>query len=96
MFLRLYLFAVAFLVGEKAVLPFRVVWCVLVFCGAVLSVRAVWTLGDIGNALMAAPNLVAVLLLSGVVISMTRGGEYHRKIQKHDDSAHAKGLHEVD
>ena len=88
--------SISFLFGEKAVFPFRILWCVLVFCGAVLSVRAVWTLGDIGNALMTAPNLVAVLLLSGVVVSMTRGGEYHRKIQKHDDSAHAKGLHKVD
>ncbi|PHR93568.1 MAG: sodium:alanine symporter family protein [Robiginitomaculum sp.] len=88
--------SISYLLGEKAVFPFRIIWCVFTFCGAILSVQAVWTLGDIGNAVMAAPNLLAVLLLSGVVVSMTRGGEYHRKIQKHDESAHAKGLHNVD
>ena len=88
--------AISYLIGESAVFPFRVIWCIFTFGGAILSVKAVWTLGDIGNALMAAPNLIAVLLLSGVVASMTRGGEYHRKIQPHDDSAHAKGLHDVD
>lgn len=88
--------AISFLIGEKAVFPFRVIWCIFTFGGAILSVKAVWTLGDIGNALMAAPNLVAVLMLSGIVASMTRGGEYHRKIQAHDDSAHAQGLHDVD
>lgn len=88
--------SLSYLIGEKAVVPFRVIWCIFTFFGAILSVKAVWTLGDIGNAIMAAPNLVAVLLLSGVVVSMTRGGEYHRKIEEHDDSAHAKGLHDVD
>jgi len=88
--------AISYLIGESAVFPFRIIWCIFTFGGAILSVKAVWTLGDIGNALMAAPNLIAVLLLSGVVASMTRGGEYHRKIQPHDDSAHAKGLHDVD
>jgi len=88
--------AISFLFGEKAVLPFRVIWCVFTFAGALLTVQSVWKLGDIGNAVMAAPNLVAVLLLSGVVASMTRGGKDTRPIQPHDKSAHAKGLHNVD
>lgn len=88
--------SISYLLGEKAVLPFRIIWCLFIFAGAILSVRAVWTFGDIGNALMAAPNLVAILLLSGIVASMTRGGEYARRIEPHDDSAHAKGLHSVD
>ena len=88
--------AISFLFGEKAVFPFRIVWCIFTFGGAMLTVKSVWKLGDIGNAVMAAPNLIAILLLSGVVVSITRGGEYHRKIQKHDESAHAKGLHNVD
>ena len=88
--------AIAFLAGEKSVLPFRIVWCIIVFCGAVLPVQAVWTMGGIGNGLMAAPNLIAVLLLSGLVVSMSRGGKDTRKVEHHDDSAHAKGLHDVD
>ena len=88
--------SISYLLGEKAVLPFRIIWCLLIPAGAMFSVRAVWTFSDIGNALMAAPNLVAILLLSGIVASMTRGGEYARRIEPHDDSAHAKGLHSVD
>ena len=88
--------AISYLIGEKAVLPFRVIWCVFTFGGAMLTVKSVWKLGDIGNAIMATPNLIAVLLLSGVVVSMTRGGPYKRKIQPHDESAHAKGLHNID
>lgn len=88
--------AVAFLFGEKAVLPFRVIWCFIVFAGATLPVKAVWTMGDIGNGLMATPNLIAVLLLSGVVISMSKGGKDTRPVEKHDASEHAKGLHRAD
>ncbi len=88
--------AISFLFGEKSVLPFRVIWCIFTFMGALLAVKSVWKLGDIGNAAMAAPNLIAVLLLSGVVVSMTRGGKDTRPIQPHDESAHAKGLHNVD
>ena len=83
--------AIAFLAGERAVLPFRVVWCVVVFLGAVLPVSAVWKIGDIGNGLMATPNLIAVLLLSGVVIGLSRGET--RKVRAYDHSAHAKGLY---
>jgi len=61
-----------------------------------LTVKSVWKLGDIGNAVMAAPNLIAILLLSGVILSMTRGGPYKRKIQPHDESAHAKSLRKAD
>ena len=88
--------AVSFMFGEKAVFPFRIVYCGFVFLGAVIPLRAVWTMGDIGNIFMATPNLIAIILLGGVVVSMTRGGEYHRKVHEHDESAHAKGLHNVE
>jgi len=88
--------AVSFMFGEKAVFPFRIVYCMFVFLGAVIPLRAVWTMGDIGNIFMATPNLIAIILLSGVVISMTRGGPYKREIQPHDESAHAKKLQKVD
>lgn len=88
--------SIAFLAGEKSVLPFRVIWCVVVFLGAVLPVQAVWTIGGIGNGLMATPNLIAVLLLSGIVVSISKGGKDTRKVHEHDESAHAKGLHDVE
>ncbi len=87
--------SIAYLAGEKSVLPFRIVWCVIVFAGAVLPVQAVWTIGGIGNGLMATPNLIAVLLLSGIVVSISRGGKDTREVHKHDESAHALGLHDV-
>lgn len=85
--------AAAFLFGERAVLPFRFAWCVIVFCGAVLPVKAVWAMGDIGNGLMATPNLIAVLALSGVVVAMSRGKDDPRTVEEYDESAHAKGLY---
>ena len=88
--------SVSFMFGEKAVFPFRIVYCILVFVGAIIPATAVWTMGDIGNIFMATPNLIAVILLSGVVVSMTRGGKDTRPIHPHDESAHAKGLHNVD
>ena len=88
--------AIAYLFGEGLVKPFRIAWCFVVFAGATLPVKAVWTMGDIGNGLMATPNLIAVLLLSGVVVSIARGGKDTRKVEPHDDSAHAKGLHSHD
>jgi len=87
---------VSYLFGEKVVFPFRIFWVLFVFLGAIQEVKVAWTLSDIGNAMMAAPNLVAVLLLSGIVVSMTRGGSRHRKIHPHDESEHAKGLHSTD
>ncbi len=87
--------AISFMFGEKSVFPFRIIWCGFVFLGAILPLRAVWTLGDIGNIFMATPNLIAIILLAGVVVSMTRGGD-KRKIQKYDESAHAKILLKAD
>jgi AGCS family alanine or glycine:cation symporter len=40
--------------------------------GSVLTLKAVWSLADIANALMAIPNLIALLALSGVIVSETR------------------------
>lgn len=53
-------------------LLFRIVWVVLIFCGAVANLALVWNLADIMNALMAVPNLVSLLLLSGVCVTLTR------------------------
>ncbi|ABI77075.1 amino acid carrier protein [Hyphomonas neptunium ATCC 15444] len=59
--------AVTFLVGEWATKPFRYIWVVIIFIGAMAEVNIVWLFGDIANASMAFPNLIAILLLSGVV-----------------------------
>ncbi len=65
--------AAQYLLGVRVVLPYRLLWVGFVFVGSVLELKTVWTIADILNALMAIPNLIALLLLSGTVISLTRG-----------------------
>ena len=63
--------ALTCLVGEWATHPFRYAWVFVVFTGAMITnTDALWLLGDIANASMAFPNLLAILLLSGVVIKL--------------------------
>jgi AGCS family alanine or glycine:cation symporter len=64
--------AVEYLLGVGAVLPYRLMWVGAVMVGSVLSLPAVWNFADIANALMAIPNLVSLLALSGVVVAETR------------------------
>ena len=62
-----------YLLGEKAVRPYRLLFCIAVFIGAVIpEVELVWKCADIMNILMAVPNLVGLLGLSGVVVLQTR------------------------
>ncbi|MEZ4568431.1 MAG: alanine:cation symporter family protein [Desulfobacterales bacterium] len=63
---------VDYLFGEKMVMPYRVLYCLLLPVGASLKLSKIWTLSDIFNALMAWPNLVGLIFLSPVVIKMTR------------------------
>ncbi len=68
--------SIEFLVGYRAVTPYRVIFILAIFFGAVRSLDFVWTLSDVMNGLMALPNLVGLLFLSGVVATETR--EYLR------------------
>lgn len=62
--------AITYLVGEWATKPFRFLWVGVIFIGAMAQVEFVWKFGDLANASMALPNLIAILLLSSVVIAM--------------------------
>jgi AGCS family alanine or glycine:cation symporter len=61
-----------YLVGEWAIVPYRVLFVVAVFVGAVRSLDFVWLFSDVMNGLMALPNLVGLLLLSGVLARESR------------------------
>jgi AGCS family alanine or glycine:cation symporter len=61
-----------YLVGPRSILPFRVLWTIAAFLGAVTHLDLAWTIADTLNALMAVPNLVALLALSPVVVRLTR------------------------
>lgn len=66
-----------YLVGTKAILPFRLVWVIAVPFGAIAQLDFAWLLADTLNGLMAIPNLLSLLLLSPVVVALTR--EYFAK-----------------
>ncbi|MEB3241547.1 MAG: sodium:alanine symporter family protein [Synechococcus sp.] len=69
-----------FLFGEKAILPFRLVWVAVVVIGSVAGDRGVvWGVADTLNGLMALPNLIALLLLSGTVFSLTKAYRFEAK-----------------
>ena len=61
-----------YLWGKKAILPYKILFVAVVVVGPVLALDLVWTIADILNAFMAIPNLIAVLLLSGVIARETK------------------------
>ncbi|HOX24425.1 MAG TPA: sodium:alanine symporter family protein [Candidatus Krumholzibacteria bacterium] len=64
--------AAEYLFGPRAIRPYRVAWVAAVMVGSVASLPAVWAFADVANGLMAVPNLVSLLLLSGVIAAETR------------------------
>ena len=60
-----------FLFGPKAITPFRVLWCAAIPVGALTGLEIIWLMADIMNALMAIPNLLALVLLSPIIFKIT-------------------------
>ena len=69
--------------GKNALIPYRVAYIVVAAIAPIVALDLVWTIADILNALMAIPNLVAVLLLSPVIIKETR--KYINNLDAHSD-----------
>ncbi len=63
---------VDYLFGQKAVMPYRIIYCMIIPVGATIKLSTVWTISDIFNALMAWPNLIGLIFLSPVVVQMTK------------------------
>jgi AGCS family alanine or glycine:cation symporter len=63
---------VEFLVGSRMIVPYRVVFTLLIMVGALVSVELVWAVGTLLNGFMAFPNLVGILFLIGTVRRLTR------------------------
>ncbi|MDR1535284.1 MAG: sodium:alanine symporter family protein [Planctomycetota bacterium] len=61
----------SYLFGVKSTLPYRIGWVIVVGIGPFLPLDVVWLVADITNGLMAFPNLIALIALSGVVVSET-------------------------
>ena len=75
---------VEYFAGKKGLIPYRVLYIAVAAIAPVISLNLVWTVADILNALMAIPNLVAVLLLSNVIVAETR--KYINDLDARDDT----------
>jgi AGCS family alanine or glycine:cation symporter len=64
--------ATDYLFGSKAILPYKWVYVLFVFIGAIAELEAVWDFGDAALGFMTFPNLISVILLSGALKKMTR------------------------
>ena len=64
--------AMEYIGGKRIIIYYRIIWLAICFMGCVMSLGVVWNIADIMNALMALPNLVALLLLSGVIAHETK------------------------
>jgi AGCS family alanine or glycine:cation symporter len=64
--------SIQYLVGLRAVVPYRIVFAAMVVLGPMMFDTRVWLVSDITNGLMALPNLIGLLLLSGVIVAETR------------------------
>ncbi len=61
-----------FLFGTKIIIPYRIIWIPFIVVGAVGGLETLWDIADTLNGLMAIPNLIGILGLSGVVIGLTK------------------------
>ena len=73
---------VEYLMGVKAILPYRIIFICLIACGPFLKLEEIWVLADIVNGLMAIPNLIALIALSGVVVAETKAYQKHLSEEK--------------
>ncbi len=64
--------SIEYLFGVKSIMPYRIVFVVLIFVGAVSKLSLVWNISDTLNGLMAIPNLIGLLLLTPVIVKETK------------------------
>ncbi len=64
--------SILYLAGPKWVMPYRIFFCIANFLGAVYSLELVWAFGDLALGLMTIPNLISILLLTGIVKKWTK------------------------
>jgi AGCS family alanine or glycine:cation symporter len=77
--------AVEYLSGHRWVMAYRVLYIAAIFVGSVIELSIVWNLADCMNALMAIPNLLSLLLLSGIVVHETRKYLWRNRLDREMD-----------
>lgn len=75
---------ITYLFGKKAIMPYQIVYVVVAFLGAIGIGGVVWDISDITNALMAVPNIIVVLLLSGTIARGTKHYVYDKNLDESD------------
>ena len=74
--------AVEYLGGKRLNLPYRIIYIIAVFAGSIISLSFVWNMADCFNALMAIPNLLALLFLSKVLVKETNYYLWNNNLDK--------------
>ncbi|WP_293394415.1 alanine/glycine:cation symporter family protein [Peptoclostridium sp.] len=64
--------ATEYLFGKASNMPYRIAWVIAVYIGSVFPLDLVWNMADLMNGMMALPNLISILGLSGVIVAETR------------------------
>lgn len=78
--------ALEYMFGRRARYVYRVLWILATFVGSITAINLVWNLGDTFNALMAFPNILSLLLLSGVVVKETRYYLWENRLDEESES----------
>ena len=73
---------VEYLKGKRWMMTYRVVYIISVFAGSIISLGLVWNIADCMNALMAIPNLLSLLFLSGIIVHETRKYLWRGRLEK--------------
>ena len=77
--------AVEYLGGMRWVKAYRIFYIVAVFVGSIINLSLVWTFADCANALMAIPNLLSLLFLSGIIVQETRKFLWSNRLDECDE-----------
>ncbi|TCI39209.1 MULTISPECIES: sodium:alanine symporter family protein [unclassified Exiguobacterium] len=80
--------SVHYLLGERAIVPYRMVYIVVAGLGAMTTnLNLIWAVSDVFNGLMAIPNLIGLLFLSGVVVAETKRFELEIRKERQQSAA---------
>ena len=76
--------AIEYLGGKRWIKFYRILWVIGIYVGSVLNLALVWNIADSMNALMAIPNLISLLLLSGVIVKETKKYLWNGRLDEED------------
>lgn len=77
--------AMEYLKGKKWMLVYRAIFIVAVFIGAMVNLSVVWNIADIANALMAIPNMISLIFLSGIIAKETQKYLWENRLDETDE-----------